>query len=627
MTMNLFCLVCALNLALHCTVPKSDIMPDKRRAAVKGDVRVPEWAKRAVWYQIFPERFRNGDPANDPTPLELVGSWPHEVSKEWKPSNWTADWYQLQPWENDERGFYVDVQRRRYGGDLQGVIEKLDYLKELGITAIYFNPLFESPSLHKYDATMYHHIDNNFGPDPEGDRKSWATEDPADPGSWQWSSADQLFLKLIREAHARDIKVVVDGVFNHTGLTFWAFQDVKTNQQRSRFKDWFIIKQWDDPQTSVNEFDYQGWYGVKELPELREDEYGIVPGPREHIHAVVQRWMDPNGDGKHDDGIDGWRLDVADMVSLDFWREFRQWVRALNPEAYLVGEVWWEDWQNGKMYNAAPWLQGDAIDAVMNYRWARESVRYFAGKGSKISASDFVRRLQLLLGDYSSDNNYVLMNLYDSHDTDRLGSRIVNADLNYDQGVGLNENRSYDVRKPREGEVQIQKLMALFQMTYVGAPMIYYGTEAGMWGADDPDCRKPMLWNDLRYQNESSHPFGQKRPADRNVFDEDMFRWYAQLIRIRNTHSELQTGSFAPLLVDDVNDLLAYERRLQGDWTVIVFNNSFNQKQAQIPLAMIETYRSVKDLLTGQEFTVQRNSVEVILKGKSGMVLVGGTRQ
>ncbi|HEX9613859.1 MAG TPA: alpha-amylase family glycosyl hydrolase, partial [Bacteroidota bacterium] len=129
------------------------------------DVNVPSWAKSAVWYQIFPERFRNGDPSNDPKREDLVGSWPHEFPANWQISNWTGDWYELQPWESADRGFYYHAQHRRYGGDLQGVIDKLDYLKDLGITAIYFNPLFESPSLHKYDAASFHHIDDNFGPD------------------------------------------------------------------------------------------------------------------------------------------------------------------------------------------------------------------------------------------------------------------------------------------------------------------------------------------------------------------------------------------------------------------------------------------------------------------------------
>jgi glycosidase len=583
--------------------------------------RPPEWAKKAVWYQIFPERFRNGDPSNDPRPDDLIGSWPHEIAEGWQVSSWTGDWYELQPWERkDGKDFYFHVQQRRYGGDLQGIIDRLDYLKQLGVTAIYLNPIFESPSLHKYDATMYHHVDNNFGPDPEGDRQLWATEDPADPSTWQWSSADKLFLKLIQEAHRRDIKVIIDGVFNHVGMTFWAFEDVKKHQERSKYKDWFIIKRWDDPTTPENEFDYEGWYGVRELPELREDENGLVDGPRQHIRAIVKRWMDPNGDGNPEDGIDGWRLDVAEKVNPNFWREFRKWVREINPQAYLVGEVWWEDWANEKMFNAAPWLQGDMFDAVMNYRWAREAIRFFAGKASKISAAEFRRRLESLLEDYPAENNYGLMNLYDSHDTDRIGSRIVNPDLSYDHHVGVNENRDYDVRKPNAEELQVQKLMALFQMTYVGAPMIYYGTEAGMWGADDPDCRKPMLWPDLQFEEEKSHPFGLPRPHDINAFNHELFQWYADLARLRNGHGALCTGSFQFIVTRDDKDIVAF-RRVEGEQQyLVVLNNAWTPQRVTIPVAH-QRGRELVDLLSQKKYTVMTNTVTMTLEAKSGVIL------
>ncbi|MDZ7265084.1 MAG: alpha-amylase family glycosyl hydrolase, partial [candidate division KSB1 bacterium] len=356
-------ILCLIGLIVigNCRSLKKDMVPT-----------VPLWAKQAIWYQIFPERFWNGDKNNDPTLLDLVGGWPHHQPSQWQIHPWTSDWYKLQPWEETyQKDFYWCAGLRRYGGDLQGILDRLDYLQELGINAIYLNPIFEAPSLHKYDATMYHHIDNNFGPDPETDRAIWASENPADPGTWRWTTADSLFLKLIESCHQRGIKVIIDGVFNHVGLTFWAFQDVMKNQQASAYKDWFTIKRWDDPNTPENEFDYEGWYGVKDLPELKEDQNGLVTGPREHIRAIVQRWLDPNGDGDPSEGIDGWRLDVAEKVNIAFWRDFRKWVKAINPEAYITGEIWWEDWPNNRMMNAKPWLQGDAFDGVMNYRVAR----------------------------------------------------------------------------------------------------------------------------------------------------------------------------------------------------------------------------------------------------------------
>ena len=588
----------------------------------KSTVKVPEWSKHVVWYQIFPERFRNGDKGNDPTMEDQIGAWPHQLTARWKVSNWTSDWYKLQPWEQkDGKGFYFHVQQRRYGGDLQGIIDKLDYLKDLGIGAIYLNPIFQSPSLHKYDATFYHHVDKNFGPDPEGDRKLWAEENPADPTTWKWTSADKLFLTLLKEAHKRDIKVIIDGVFNHVGRTFWAFEDLVKNQEASKYKDWFTVKKWDDPHTAKDEFDYIGWNGVRELPQLREDENGIVHGPRELIHAIVKRWMDPDGDGNPQDGVDGWRLDVAEKVKPAFWRTFRTWVKGINPNAYIVGEIWWEDWQKGKMYDAAPWLQGDMFDAVMNYRWARDAVRFFAGSRRTITPSEFSNRLQTLLHDYPEESDCVLMNLFDSHDTDRLASRIVNPDLSYDKNVGASDNKEYRVRKPHEDEIRTQKLMVLFQMTYLGAPVVYYGDEAGMWGGDDPDCRKPMLWQDLNYDDERSHPFGLKRPDDANVFNSDLFDWYRTTIRLRNAHEVLQTGTCDFLPCDDTKNIFAFARVNQTDQVLVILNNSSSQQEYTLHLPKRFQNRAWRDLLGSGGPIASTDSLTVALAPKSGKVL------
>jgi glycosidase len=582
-----------------------------------GDV--PAWAKRAIWYQIFPERFRNGDRSNDPTLMDLRGAWPHDPQTTWQISSWTGDWYKSQPWEEvNGKGFYYNAQLRRYGGDLQGILDKLDYLQQLGVNAIYLNPIFESPSLHKYDATMYHHIDNNFGPDPARDRSIWEKENPADPTSWQWTSADKLFLQLVHEVHKRKMKIIIDGVFNHVGLTFWAFEDVKKNGEKSAYKDWFIIKRYDDPATAENEFDYEGWYGVRELPELREDENGLVSGPREHIRAIVKRWMDPNGDGNPSDGIDGWRLDVAEMVKIPFWREFRKWVRHINPDAYITGEVWWEDWKNERMFNAEPWLRGDAFDAVMNYRFAREVGYFFKAKQRKISASEFVRRLDSLRREYRDDVNYVLMNLMASHDTDRLGSQIVNADAKYDKHVSVNDNKNYDVRKPNADEIRTQKLIALFQMTYVGAPMIYYGDEAGMWGADDPDERKPMLWADIRYANETSHPFGTRRPNDKNHFNNDVFQHYAQLAVIRSRSNALTLGDMQTVFTDDERDSFGFMRSAGNEKMLVLVNNSAaKQTYDLLPVGAMK-WRSVFGAVTPKQ---SGKMLKFTLPPKSGAIL------
>jgi len=582
---------------------------------------VPPWAKEAVWYQIFPERFRNGDPANDPTVSDIAGSWPHETPAEWHVSKWTGDWYKLQPWEEGKK-FYVCVQQRRYGGDLQGVIDELEYLKELGINAIYFNPLFESPSLHKYDATAYHHIDDNFGPDPAGDRMLTARENPADPATWQWTSADNMFLALVARAHQLGMRVIIDGVFNHVGITFWAFRDVVEHQEQSPFKDWFYIRSFDDPATPGNEFDYEGWNGVRELPEIREDEQGLVAGPRSHVHDVVKRWMDPNGDGDPSDGIDGWRLDVAEKVRSEFWREFRSWVRGINPEAYLVGEVWWEDWRTLKMFNAEPWLRGDVFDAVMNYRWAREVDHFFKDHRNRITATEFDKRLKGLRSDYRDDVNRVLMNLMDSHDTDRLASQIVNVDATYDQHVGLQDNPDYDIRKPNAEELRIQKLIALFQMTWPGAPTVYYGTEAGMWGADDPDERKPMLWPDMQYEREASHPFGKPRPVDENVFNPDLFTYYSTLIHLRRDHKALSLGDLRTVMSDDRLDVFVFLRTLGKERILVILNNAGSTNAFGLPDEDPVSEMKWDPLYASEGAQVVRDGQRFVLPPKSGVILL-----
>ncbi|MDZ7762987.1 MAG: glycoside hydrolase family 13 protein [Melioribacteraceae bacterium] len=404
---------------------------------------VPPWAKEAVWYQIFPERFNNADPSNDPQPKDMEGAWPYFIPEGWQVHPWTSDWYELQPWEEKTgHDFYWNAGVRRYGGDLQGVIDKLDYLSDLGINAIYFNPIFEAPSLHKYDASMYHHVDNNFGPNPEKDREIWATEEPGDPSTWKWTSADSLFLNLIQEAHKRDIKVIIDGVFNHTGTQFWAFKDIVENQEESKYKDWYTINSFDDPNTEENEFEYEGWLGVKDLPEFKENENGLVTGPSEHVHAIVKRWMDPNGDGDPSDGIDGWRLDVAEMVSHNFWRTFRKWVRDINPEAYLTGEVWWEDWQNNKMFDASPWF-GDQFDAVMNYRFTRAVKHLVFQTEEDVKPQGFIDSMKTQYKEYPVDNVQVLMNLMGSHDTERHASLIVNPNNWYDHEASVKDNPDF----------------------------------------------------------------------------------------------------------------------------------------------------------------------------------------
>ena len=285
-----------------------------------------------------------------------------------------------------------------------------------------------------------------------------------------------------------------------------------------------------------------------------------------------------------------------------------------------MGEVWWEDWSNDKMFNAAPWLQGDMFDAVMNYRWAREAFRFFAGGKDSISAPEFLRRLQAMLDDYPTASNYVLLNLYDSHDTERMGSRLMNSGILYDHMGNPKDNPSYDVRKPGPRELMVQKLMALFQMTYVGAPMIYYGTEAGMWGGDDPDCRKPMLWSDYRYDDEKSHPFNLDRRSDPNTYNEELFQWYSKLIKLRNSVPVLRDGTFEPVSMPDGSGILAFRRVDAGEQIVVVINNSWTAQRIIIPVSPL-WHREVTDLLSMSKYVVDVGSITMNIKGKSGVVL------
>ncbi len=578
----------------------------------------PQWVKDAVFYQIFPERFRNGDLSNDPKLEDIRGSYPHDMESGWQLSPWTSDWYALQPWEMaNGKGFAHNAQRRRYGGDIQGIMDKLDYLYELGINAIYLNPMFESPSLHKYDAANYVHIDDNFGPDPEYDKRVVRREKFDDPSTWQWTRADSLFLEFIKAAHQRKIKVIIDGVFNHVGIRHPAFLDVRENGVESAYKDWFVIEFFDDPATPENEFSYKGWAGVRELPELKENEQGLVAPVKKHIFDITARWMDPDGDSDPSDGIDGWRLDVAETVHHNFWKDFRKHVKSINPEAYLTGEIFWDDWHNEKLMDPQPWLQGDQFDGVMNYRWSLAVTNFFIDKENKISASSFFTRLKKLNESYAPETRFVLQNLLDSHDTDRILSNIINPDNYYDKGVTLHDNPYYDVRKPNQKELEILKLIAIYQMTAPGAPMIYYGTETGMWGADDPDCRKPMIWPDMEYEDEVANISKTPRPRDEVEFNRSLYEFYRKLISLRHQEIALRRGTFEPVFAFDEKDVLAYKRQYQNETIMVVINNSERIQQVAVPVNHASAWQS---LLSDLEFQAEQN-LPLKIKPKSAFIL------
>lgn len=576
---------------------------------------VPEWAKSAVWYQIFPERFRNGDTANDPKVENIKGAWPHDAESPWEIHQWNSDWYKLQSYEKlNGKDIWFNIQRRRYGGDLQGIIDKLDYLSELGINAIYLNPIFEAPSMHKYDGATYHHVDPNFGPDPKGDREKIKTEIPHDPSTWVWTEADKLFLKLVQEVHKRDMKIIIDGVFNHMGINSWAFKDVVKNQKNSRYKDWFKIKSWDDDSLKTK-FSYEGWYGVKELPELLQDKNGITEEPKKYIFDITNRWMDPNNDGNTEDGIDGWRLDVAFMVKHNFWKDWRKHVKTINPNSYITAEII-DSVNANKAY-----LKGDEFDAVMNYNFAFACSEFFIDDKTGISPSEFDKKLKTLRNAYHKDVAYVMQNLFDSHDTARLLSQIINKDIhkyrdwgNY-FGLSKGDNPEFETRGPNETDIQIMKLMIIMQMTYVGAPMIYYGDEVGMWGANDPCCRKPMLWSDINYKNEKLNPDQSPRDKSYNVrINDDLINHYKKLIDIRKSYKALNLGEYKTILTDNQKEVFGFERSYQNEKIIVLLNNS---NSAQIIDLTLGEEKSYYDLLNNEEI----KSNQILLNPKWGRII------
>ena len=496
-------------------------------------VSVPEWAKDAVWYQIFPERFRNGSPDNDPQAADIT----HDPVPGWKVCRWGMDWYEREPWEIGLRGFYKSVYLRRYGGDLLGVREKLGYLQDLGVNAIYLNPVFRAPSLHKYDAMCLHHVDPTFGPDRQGDLgllgRAGETENP---GTWIWTAADRCLLDLVAEVHRRGMRIVLDGVFNHVGTGFFAFQDVVRNGRASRFADWFRITRW----RSDGTFDYKGWFGSKGLPELARSASDLAAPVRQYLFDITRRWMDPDGDGDPSDGVDGWRLDVAFCVPHGFWKTWRKHVKSINPDAFLTGEV---------VRLATPFLRGDEFDSVMNYMWLFPTVRFFSPGPHPITAQELREELVELDRAYPREVSLVLQNLLDSHDVGRIATVLENRlPLKKDWDTYFNlsrvaSNPRLSTRKPGRLAYDVLRQLVVFQMTYPGAPMIYYGTEVGMWGANDPDDRQPMLWDDIRYDSETHDPNGAGRPEIRAP-DRELFRFFQRAIALRNGNAVLRRGGF-----------------------------------------------------------------------------------
>ena len=450
-------------------------------------IDTPEWVRDAVFYQIFPDRFDRSGQVKFDAELESWDSAP------------------------TPHGFK--------GGDLFAVTQRLDYLQDLGITAIYFCPIFSSAANHRYHTFDYFSVDPLLG-------------------------GDAALRELLDAAHDRGMKVVLDGVFNHASRGFWQFHHVLENGAASPYRDWFHIEpgrlNGDRPfqpypadsaaealnsgQGSYEAIGYGAWWNLPALPKFNTD----CPAVREYLLNVATHWIDF--------GIDGWRLDVPNEIDDDdFWREFRTRVRAINPEAYIVGEVWGE---------ARRWLQGDMWDAVMNYQITAACLGFFGGNTLDLqetrrpssfshvktfSAAEFVEEFQRVTSMYSPEVVASQLNLLDSHDMPRFLTCC-------------------------SGDIAALKMAWLFLCLIPGAPCVYYGDEIGLDGRQDPDCRKGFPWNE-------------------GAWDTDLRSWYQQCIQLRSQHSVLKNQT--PRMVQLSDGAIAVVQ--QGTTSVVaVFNPSRN---------------------------------------------------
>jgi cyclomaltodextrinase / maltogenic alpha-amylase / neopullulanase len=454
----------------------------------------PDWAKDAIFYQIFPERFANGDTSNDPPGVER--------------------------WENLPKG------NNYFGGDIQGIIDHLEYVRDLGITAIYLNPVFASPSNHKYYTSDYLKIDPAFG-------------------------TNELFQKLVHECHAKKIRIVIDGVFNHTGTEHWAFRDIVKNGEKSKYVGWYNIYSFPIslPPRKPN---YECWWNFGRLPKLMVEH----PEVKAHLFDVTRYWTNM--------GIDGWRLDVPNEIPHSFWIEWRSLVKSLNPQCYIVGEIW---------DDATPWLKGDQFDAVMNYQFRNACLEFFC-RGT-ILPSQFTERLAHTRSAYPDEVNFVLQNLVGSHDTERY--------------LTLCKNEMWKV-----------ELTVLFQMTYLGAPMVYYGDEIGMEGGKDPDCRRTMIW-------------------DESKWNKSLRQFYSKMMSVRNSSPALRRGNYRTLLTDDERELFVFERRMDSERMYIAINK--NKKSCKVEFPVDADVRSCADVLTNENVKVRAGHGRCAIKARSGRIL------
>ena len=531
--------------------------------AMRPAVVTPGWAKRAVWYEIFPERFANGSKANDPA---------HHIP-------WRWSWFKPYQPAGEKGNFYTYVYNRFYGGDIQGISQKLNYLRKLGVTALYLTPIFESPSIHKYDPSDFRHVDDGFGVKNSIDLLKG--EKIRDPKTWQWSASDKIFLHFIRQAHKRGFKVIIDVPFGHCGVGFGPFQSVLKLGKKSPYAGWFDILKWGPPVV------YQGWGQVGgNMPMFRHyPGSGLAPGYCRYLFAITRRWMAPNG--KVADGIDGWRLDTAPDVPHSFWIAWRKVVKAINPKAVIIGEIWTP---------SQAWLnRGNQFDAVMNYPFATLCTQFFAANrragGIGIGPKRFGAALANMLNWYPWQVDLTQQNLIDSHDTDRFVSRLVNMNLPFNADDHLQNGDHYSSAKPTAEDYTRFKQVVAFQMTFPGAPMVWYGDEVGMWGATDPSDRQPMLWKNLMPYNDPQL-----------TINRSLLHFYRRAIAARRLLPPLEIGSYGQLLALDRRDVFAFFRAIRHQHVYVVLNRSSRRRIVNLPLFPADCNHYLFDYLSQLDF-------------------------
>lgn len=458
----------------------------------------PEWVRDAVFYHIFLDRFANGDKTNDPANTQVWGSPP------------TREDYQ--------------------GGDLAGVIEKMDYLSDLGVNALYLSPVFESGSNHGYDTIDYQMIDPRLG-------------------------SPETLKTLVERAHEREWHVILDAVLNHSSVEFEAFRDLRQHGEQSRFRNWYFPEGF-PINIEQGKSNYQCWFGVASLPQFNTDN----PETRQYLLDVAERWIKSSG-------IDGWRLDVPNEIPHPFWKEFRRIVRAAKRDAYIVGEIW----DNGQ-----EWLGGDEFDSVMNYRF-RDAVLDFLAR-DKISPEAFDSRLAQIRQDYPQWAHDRMFNLLGSHDTDRL-------------------------RTVCGGDVNREKQCVLLQLTYPGAPCIYYGNEIGLEGGQDPHCRRAFEW-------------------DPNKRDENMRTFYKRLLALRRDHIALRRGDYQTVLVHNDKGIFAYIRTFENERVLVAFNRSRAEQSITLDADAMGGAKWNSWLDSGAELQAESNCLCLTLPPQ-GMALFG----